>query len=99
MNPPKQITRRWINNINSYNFEVYHIKGKKNTFSDYLSRTNGLKNVKPNNDSDDQYDSPLVICAMNDQTQRVNYNQFNMEELNNLDIRGKQNYDEYLKII
>lgn len=65
MNPSKSITRRWIHTINCYNFEVYHIKEKLNTFSDFLSK-GGLQNVEPNEGQNEDDDNPLVICAMED---------------------------------
>ena len=85
-----------INNINTYNFNVFHIKGKKNTFSDYLSRTQELKNVPPNDETSDKNDSPLVICSMeeDDMTRIVNYDQ-----LRNLDIKTGQSEDNEIQDI
>ena len=45
---------------------MFHIKGKKNSFADYLSRTNGLHNLQEEPEVLDEEDSPIVISSVND---------------------------------
>ena len=95
MRPPRSITRRWLNTINAYNFEVYHIKGKRNTFSDYLSRKNGLTNVEENEKENSDDDGPLVICTMSQTEDNV----LGYAEINNLDLKTNQENDQDLQTV
>ena len=62
MQPPKEVTKRWLNIINTYNFEVEHIKGKNNTLVDYLSRKGCSLQKRPSNEYNDE--APLTISAI-----------------------------------
>ena len=84
-----------MSTINAYNFEVYHIKGKKNTFSDYLSRKDGLTNVEENEKEHSEDDAPLVICAISQTEDNV----LGYAELNNMDLKANQENDQDLQIV